>query len=448
MSLYNRVAWTDGMFLMPQHFQQAERQSGHELSLRLTQAFPQIWGILDLRIDDLAISQGRLEVLRCRAVFPDGSTVDAPTVDPLPSARTFKLAPEAPALEVFLSLPIQNKRAPLSAPTGDRADVRYVRKVEETPDEHEPARAQPVEVLVPNLRLVLGGESHDGLVILKIAEIRRGKDGPPELNREVVPPLMRVRASSFLEEQVKDLLGETISRARSLAEKQKHFGKGVIEFTSTDILGFWFLHTLNLQIPPIKDLLEQVGTHPATLYRELLRLAGGLTTFDQRHAADLPSYDHERIAGCYLDLLGRIRVMLRRLFVSPYEILPFEKQKEFWMGEVTDQELLTQGRFVLVVTADMNVQQIVEQFPKGCKISEVREIEELVAMHVGGVRISHLPNPPTALPSVEGACYFYVQTTGPEWDKIKATGKIAAYVPNWLPNVNIKLVGIRPRRGA
>jgi type VI secretion system protein ImpJ len=55
MSWYTKVAWTEGLFLRPHHFQQNDRYHEHLLESRVRHATPYPWGFSYLEIDhDLA----------------------------------------------------------------------------------------------------------------------------------------------------------------------------------------------------------------------------------------------------------------------------------------------------------------------------------------------------------------------------------------------------------
>ena len=68
MTWYNKVMWTEGMFLQPQHFQQQDRHSARQLDARLSCASPWNWGFASLVLDDAALLQGRVALASARGV--------------------------------------------------------------------------------------------------------------------------------------------------------------------------------------------------------------------------------------------------------------------------------------------------------------------------------------------------------------------------------------------
>ena len=66
MTWHNKVMWTEGMFLQPQHFQQQDRFLGRQLDARIAATVAWPWGYLSLQIDDAALLQGRVMLAAAR----------------------------------------------------------------------------------------------------------------------------------------------------------------------------------------------------------------------------------------------------------------------------------------------------------------------------------------------------------------------------------------------
>ena len=52
MTWHNKVMWTEGMFLQPQHFQQQDRFSARQLDGRWRATTPWPWGYATLQLDE------------------------------------------------------------------------------------------------------------------------------------------------------------------------------------------------------------------------------------------------------------------------------------------------------------------------------------------------------------------------------------------------------------
>ena len=113
MSLFDKVAWKDGMFLLPQHFQQEARHTESALRQLLLGTQPLGWGVVDLSLDQQALVEGRVELLSCRAIWPDGTPYHAPSVDPTPPPLSIPSSTMTRRFDVYLTLPARRPQVAL-----------------------------------------------------------------------------------------------------------------------------------------------------------------------------------------------------------------------------------------------------------------------------------------------------------------------------------------------
>ncbi len=85
MSVYNKVVWSEGLFLRPQHFQQQDRYFERYVETRCQALVPHSWGFTELEIERDLLSIGKFGLRRAAGVFPDGTPVRMPDDDPLPA---------------------------------------------------------------------------------------------------------------------------------------------------------------------------------------------------------------------------------------------------------------------------------------------------------------------------------------------------------------------------
>src|SRR3546814_16613989 len=79
MSWDNKVVWSEGLFLQPQHFQQQDRYVERLVRGAVAGLRPYGWGVSDLLIDRDMLSLGKLAVTACRGIMADGTPFDIPT---------------------------------------------------------------------------------------------------------------------------------------------------------------------------------------------------------------------------------------------------------------------------------------------------------------------------------------------------------------------------------
>ena len=76
MSAYNKVVWSEGLFLRPQHFQQPERYLEFHAHQRSLAAEPFFWGFRELRLDVAALAVGTLAMCAAREQSRVAHTTD------------------------------------------------------------------------------------------------------------------------------------------------------------------------------------------------------------------------------------------------------------------------------------------------------------------------------------------------------------------------------------
>ena len=72
MKIPQRVVWSEGMFMNPQHLQQADLYHESLLSARLGAMTPYDWGVVEMDVDDKALAAGQFQLLRFFGILPDG----------------------------------------------------------------------------------------------------------------------------------------------------------------------------------------------------------------------------------------------------------------------------------------------------------------------------------------------------------------------------------------
>ena len=103
MSANNKVVWSEGLFLQPQHFQQHDRYLETLVASRAGFLRPYPWGLSQIGFDTDLLSLGKLALRECRGVLPDGTPFALPDEadPPLP----LEIGEDVRNLTVYLALP-------------------------------------------------------------------------------------------------------------------------------------------------------------------------------------------------------------------------------------------------------------------------------------------------------------------------------------------------------
>src|SRR5262245_31961030 len=112
MKTPQRVVWSEGMFMSPQHLQQQDAYHEGLLGARLAALTPYDWGVVELEIDHEALGRGQLSIRKFAGVLPSGLALafedggrDAPAPRPVDEA----FDPKARSLDVYLAIPSERE---------------------------------------------------------------------------------------------------------------------------------------------------------------------------------------------------------------------------------------------------------------------------------------------------------------------------------------------------
>jgi type VI secretion system protein ImpJ len=117
MTWTNKVIWTEGMFLQPQHLQQHDRYLLSQELQRSAAQQPYGWGFLGLTIDHAALSIGKIALNAAQGLMPDGVAFQIPGQDAAPAA--LDVPPDVRDELVVLALALQRPGVAESDAEGD-----------------------------------------------------------------------------------------------------------------------------------------------------------------------------------------------------------------------------------------------------------------------------------------------------------------------------------------
>src|SRR5262250_912467 len=107
MSKAQKVVWTKGMFLMPQHFQAQDEYFEQSLHFRATASAFANWGLSGIGVDEASLVNGLFTLRHCEGILPDGLMFEMPAADELPPGRPVEemFPPTQAELDVYLAIP-------------------------------------------------------------------------------------------------------------------------------------------------------------------------------------------------------------------------------------------------------------------------------------------------------------------------------------------------------
>ena len=444
MTWHNKVMWTEGMFLQPQHFQQQDRFVTRHIDARIaaTEIHPR--GFLSLGIDEPSLLQGKFALSAASGVLPDGLPFAVPGHDAAPAA----LDVPADARNELVVLAVAMARP--GVPESDAEDAagamppRYRALEVEVSDSHaQSLREAPLQIGRLNLRLMLARDANEGYTQLGVARIvEKRADGRVVLDGQYIPPTLHASAQPVLDGYLREVLGLVRQRGQTIAALIAQPGRSGVG----EIADFLLLQTLNRVEPPIAHLATLAVLHPERLYAVLLALAGELSTFrDARRPPAYPTYAHDDLATCFRAVMLDLRQSLS--LVLDQNAVPIELQDRkhgVRVALIPDLELQRKASFVLAVNAQMPSEALRARFPTQVKIGSVDRIKDLVNLALPGVALRALPVAPRQIPFHAGFSYFELETRGSEhWKQLETSRSMALFIGGDFPGLELEFWAIR-----
>jgi type VI secretion system protein ImpJ len=450
---FQKVLWSEGLFLTPQHLQQQDRYHEGLLERRLKGLEPFGWGVADMKIDEDALSNGELVVSRCSAVLTDGLIIDFPDFDEPPPPR--QIAPLFEArkgtLAVYLGAPAARPGRAAARLEEDTAagssggPTRYRRKFVKIIDDSAGSNERDVACAVKDVSLLLEGEPIDDHVTIKVAEIEKTATGAFRVRESYVPPSLFISASPHLMTIVRRIVEILSAKSEDLAKQRRQRAQGLVEFTMSEAANFWFLHTVNGYIPALLHYFHRPKAHPERVYLELARLAGELYTFaSEGHPKEAPAYAHDDLSGTFTGLEELLRGLLETVIPTRCTPIPLERTREsLYTGRVPDERMLDLAQFYLAVMANVPDEKVVKEVPLKAKISSLDRVDRLITQALKGIALKHLPSPPAEIPVQPGRNYFQVEKRGEHWDAVKASRSVSIYLPPEFTDLKLELMAVK-----
>lgn len=443
MSLFDKVIWSEGMFLRPQHFQQQDRYLENLLRQRSSASRPYAWGLSELAIDHDLLKTGKLAVLRCRGVMMDGTPFDIPEDSDPPTP--LDLSEAVRDSTVFLGLPVQDGRGLETDLQGNaNGSLRYQVAERDVRDSAQ-ATDTPERIQVGRLhfRLMLESEERGGFECLGLTRvIQVSAEGAVLVDEDFMSPCLDYRVASKLSGFVKELQGLLHQRGENLAARASESGRG----GTAEIADFLLLQVVNRYEPIIAHMAETPNIHPEAIYRLLLEMAGELSTFSSaaKRPPALGSYRHHELRESFEPVIASLRQSLSMVFERSAIAIPLEQRRHgIQVATIGDKSLLTSAMFVLAVNADVSVEAMRRSFPAQIKIGPVEKIRDLVNRALPGIGIEALPVAPRQIPFHAGVTYFALDTKSALWKELQSSGGLAMHVGAKFPNLEMDFWAIR-----
>lgn len=445
MTMEAKVVWSEGIFLVPQHFQQLDRyiDSGLRHLAQLPHGF--FWGFTTLQLDLGAIKNGTIGISAAEGFFPDGSFF---SFSPRQLEKLqFKIPAQTKDSKVCLAVTLPSSSTGEINFENDTTAKQYrFHAFEKNVTDVNSQDLESRELALAELNPVLLLESDVGThqTALPVAWVQScSNDFDVVLNEEYIPPFLGCQRQIRLAGYIGEIAGLLAQKSQSLAEAVNDPNTG----GTVEVIDFLMLQTINRYLAYIGH--EQLGakqTHPERLFINLSKLCADLMTFlPARKMGEMPVYNHNDLAGCFNKLMFNLRKSLSIVLEQRAIRIPLDMRDEAThVAQTPDYSLLEKAAFVLAVKADLPNDALRQKIPGVVKIGTVEKVRELVAYHLPGIKVHALSVAPRELPYHSGYVYFELDKNNELWSMFDASSGMAFHLAGDFPNLDLEFWAIKP----
>ena len=393
----DRVLWSEGLFLRPQHFQQQDRHAEALMRGALQAGALHPWGFGALTLDPALAEAGRVGVTAARGLLPDGTPFAIPeAMDPPEPVAIPRDAPPGPVLLALpLDLPGGASFDPAhAAPSG----ARYRGRIERVRDAARGgAEPEEIEIARPAALLLTPGQAPGGYATLPVAEVTGLRaDGGLALAEDFLPPALATGAVPFYAQ----LLREVITGLDRIAEAH---GRMVLGGAGRSVENLLVLELANGARPGLAHMLAQEVFHPAELFRALSGLAGRMATYGSgsRRLSELPLYEHMSPGPAFAALADTLRSLILSLrYVEPKSraLAVMKHAPNIWKVRIDSPDVLDGSRIVVRVGSDLSDEALRKIFVNQVTVGSAGEFDALWKSRLPGIPLRPLHSQPREIP--------------------------------------------------
>lgn len=401
------------------------------------------WGFAKLELDRDLLAIGKVGLSRATALLPDGTPLELPADDHLPTP--VDVGAETKNEIVYLTLPVRaSGQQDMSFDDKDGLTRHALREVEirdETSAQAGDTALLQVAAMRPEFRLE--SATRDGLVCLgmaRISEVRSDKQ--VVLDDNYIPPMLDARQHARLEGVITQVRSLLEHRGQELGGRVSASGRG----GAAEIADFLMLQIVNRYEPLFSHYAVVERLHPQTLYETAIQLGGELSTFNEAtRSPSFPKYDHDNLETVFGPVLLSIRDGLERVIVRRAEPIDLKvvSERQLYSAHIADSSLIDGAVFVLGVGADVPGEKLRSEFPNSVKLAAQEDIREVVKNLLPGIRLEALAVAPRQIPYHTGNVYFELDTQSELWQGLHKTGGLVIHLDQKLPPVELELWAIR-----
>jgi len=457
-----QIYWHSGLYLQPQHFQSLDLHYEWSLAEHLRLAQPYNYGLVELTINEAALSDYVISVEQIRCILPGGTLLSQPG-NSLVEKRNFRdiWKQRDQPLTLWLALrrfdPLHSNVTTLEK-EHDRAVTRWINTSEELvmKDVYDHAPDATVARLCYNVRLLTDVEKADAIDCECIPLTRlRYENESVIIDPAFSPPAVTLFGSNSLGKLIETLYFEMSARARKL-EEYKRSERLVSDADRGDqVTQLLAMRSLSRVLPQLKSFCQARQIHPWQVYNVLCQLVGELSSFNDSCSFlgewrdgenPLQAYNHNDLLSCFDSARKTLITLLNSLVLEDNTYITLENdQQGVFIGDFdTTQSKDAEMVLLLLRSASMPMENRQVKNPGGIKLASPKMIEPLIQHALPGIPVTRCPQPPRGVPNRSDSHYFMVEQDSDLWRKAGQHNSIAFYWPDMPDDLQVQIIFVVP----
>jgi type VI secretion system ImpJ/VasE family protein len=386
---------------------------------------PYAFGVIEARLSQDDLADGRIRFERLRAIMPSGREVFYPGDANLPALDIkADLARGGVGMEVLLAVPLWANNRANAFRQGERSDPRvkliYIpEEASDVADENTGDNPQVIHIRKINARMVLKGEDlsdMEWLPLLRVVRATGEESGKPRQDAEYVPPTLLLKSAPVLHDLMRDLVAQLNASRNDLRVKAATGGLGLeVKWGLT-----MRLMVVNRFCASLPSVVEEGIISPFAIYLQLRELLGELLAmYPEKPLFDCEPYNHLDPFRSFKELDQKIRDLIRSHSLREPIRIPFAGDPGLLRAVLEPRHFEEPTAYYLGVLAQQDRTKLATYLGDANKFKLMPSSMEKVA--VFGIELKEENFPPLDLPGQSNLFYFRIVPTSNQrrWEQLK-----------------------------
>lgn len=456
-----KVAWCNGINVDRVHFEQLERYLEHTINYKTINVQDNLFGTILCTFNPEMLRQGKIALDHISGIAQDGSVFNAPEDDRLPEPLEINPSVMKNSI-VVLRIPISVDTIADMSIQNSLPDTRYIvsslpvgSKVfddtnanmfinNEEKSLHSSSSQEQINILTASLRLSLGflGAKNSNELEIPICKIKNiDLNGNITLDDKFIPTSLNISNNTIVANFLEEIIYSTKQYYAQLIEGIKDISKAK---TTIDISSFSALGVLKKWNILFSYLKHKTRIHPEFLYEKLIEFQADLYGINFRlDEKDFVVYNHLDIGSSIFPLIEHTKFLFSQITTPKYiGATTIDNGNGFYLCNFDNSSIIQESTIYFAVSSSKGTTFIQQNFQAHSKISSESKIRNKISSQSRGIGIEMLSIVPPILPHFNDFVYYKIDKNDLMYQEIMGDSRIALYVSNVIPNIEIKMWAI------